>query len=214
MLTPAGFWNDQPVIPVIVINNADKAVELAQTLVASGIKKIEITLRTPAALEAISRISAQVPEALVGAGTVLDHQTATRAVEAGAKFMVSPGATKNLLKALEGSGLPFLPGCSTLSEALELIDNGVTTAKFFPAVESGGTAWLKAVSTVIPQISFCPTGGIGSANYKDFLKLPNVVCVGGSWIAPAKLIDEGNWEEIKKLANQVNMETKWTGVRK
>jgi 2-dehydro-3-deoxyphosphogluconate aldolase/(4S)-4-hydroxy-2-oxoglutarate aldolase len=149
-----------------------------------------------------------VPEALVGAGTVLDHQTATRAVEVGAKFIVSPGATKNLLKALEGSGLPFLPGCSTLSEALELIDNGVTTAKFFPAVESGGTAWLKAVSTVIPQISFCPTGGIGSANYKDFLTLPNVVCVGGSWIAPAKLIDEGNWEEIKKLANQVNMETK------
>ena len=178
MLTPAEFWNDQPVIPVIVINNADKAVELAQTLVASGIKKIEITLRTPAALEAISRISAQVPEALVGAGTVLDHQTAIRAVEVGAKFIVSPGATKNLLKALEGSGLPFLPGCSTLSEALELIDNGVTTAKFFPAVESGGTAWLKAVSTVIPQISFCPTGGIGSANYKDFLKLPNVVCVG------------------------------------
>ena len=208
MSTPADFWNDQPVIPVVVINNADNAVELARTLVASGTKKIEITLRTPAALEAISRISAEVPEALVGAGTVIDLQTATRAVEAGAKFIVSPGATKNLLKALEGSGLPFLPGCSTLSEALELIDNGVTTAKFFPAVESGGTAWLKAVSSVIPQLSFCPTGGIGLANCKDFLTLSNVVCVGGSWIAPAKLIDEGNWGEIKKLASQVNMETK------
>jgi 2-dehydro-3-deoxyphosphogluconate aldolase/(4S)-4-hydroxy-2-oxoglutarate aldolase len=208
MSMPADFWNDQPVIPVVVINNADNAVELARTLVASGTKKIEITLRTPAALEAISRISAEVPEALVGAGTVIDLQTATRAVEAGAKFIVSPGATKNLLKALEGSGLPYLPGCSTLSEALELIDHGVTTAKFFPAVESGGTAWLKAVSSVIPQLSFCPTGGIGLTNYKDFLTLPNVVCVGGSWIAPAKLIDEGNWEEIKKLASQVNMETK------
>jgi len=207
MSTPADFWNDQPVIPVVVINNADNAVELARTLVASGTKKIEITLRTPAALEAISRISAEVPEALVGAGTVIDLQTATRAVEAGAKFIVSPGATKNLLKALEGSGLPYLPGCSTLSEALELIDNGVTTAKFFPAVESGGTAWLKAVSSVIPQLSFCPTGGIGLTNYKDFLTLSNVVCVGGSWIAPAKLIDEGNWGEIEKLASQVNMET-------
>ncbi len=208
MSTPADFWNDQPVIPVVVINNGDNAVELARTLVASGTKKIEITLRTPAALEAISRISAEVPEALVGAGTVIDLQTATLAIEAGAKFLVSPGATKNLLKALEGSGLPYLPGCSTLSEALELIDHGVTTAKFFPAVESGGTAWLKAVSSVIAQLSFCPTGGIGLANYKDFLTLPNVVCVGGSWIAPAKLIDEGNWEEIKQLASQVNMETK------
>jgi 2-dehydro-3-deoxyphosphogluconate aldolase/(4S)-4-hydroxy-2-oxoglutarate aldolase len=202
------FWSNQPVIPVVVINDASKAVDLARALVAAGTKKIEITLRTPAALDAISRISIEVPEALVGAGTVVDLQTATRAVEAGAKFIVSPGATKNLLNALEGSGLPYLPGCSTLSEALELIDHGVTTAKFFPAVESGGTAWLKAVSTVIPQLSFCPTGGIGLANYKEFLTLPNVACVGGSWIAPAKLIDEGNWEEIKKLASHVNLENK------
>jgi len=202
------FWSNQPVIPVVVINDAAKAVDLARTLVAAGTKKIEITLRTSAALDAISRISIEVPEALVGAGTVVDLQTATRAVEAGAKFIVSPGATKNLLNALEGSGLPYLPGCSTLSEALELIDYGVTTAKFFPAVESGGTAWLKAVSTVIPQLSFCPTGGIGLANYKEFLTLPNVACVGGSWIAPAKLIDEGNWEEIKKLASHVNLENK------
>jgi 2-dehydro-3-deoxyphosphogluconate aldolase/(4S)-4-hydroxy-2-oxoglutarate aldolase len=202
------FWSNQPVIPVVVINDASKAVDLARALVAAGTKKIEITLRTPAALDAISRISIEVPEALVGAGTVVDLQTATRAVEAGAKFIVSPGATKNLLNALEGSGLPYLPGCSTLSEALELIDYGVTTAKFFPAVESGGTAWLKAVSTVIPQLSFCPTGGIGLANYKEFLTLPNVACVGGSWIAPAKLIDEGNWEEIKKLASHVNLENK------
>lgn len=202
------FWSDQPVIPVVVINDAKRAVDLARTLVASGTKKIEITLRTPAALEAISRISAEVPDALVGAGTVVDLQTATRAVEAGAKFLVSPGSTENLISALSGSGLPFLSGCSTLSEALELIEHGVSTAKFFPAVESGGIAWLKAVSSVIPQLSFCPTGGIGLANYKDFLALPNVACVGGSWIAPAKLIDEGNWEEIKKLASNVNMENK------
>jgi 2-dehydro-3-deoxyphosphogluconate aldolase/(4S)-4-hydroxy-2-oxoglutarate aldolase len=202
------FWSNQPVIPVVVINDAKRAVDLAHTLVDSGTKKIEITLRTPAALEAISRISAEVPDALVGAGTVVDLQTATRAVEAGAKFLVSPGSTKNLIDALSGSRLPFLSGCSTLSEALELLENGVSTAKFFPAVESGGVAWLKAVSSVIPQLSFCPTGGIGLANYKDFLALPNVACVGGSWIAPAKLIDEGNWEEIKKLACNVNMENK------
>ena len=189
-------------------SDARKAVELARALVSSGTRKIEITLRTPAALEAISRISAEVPEALVGAGTVVDQQSATRAAEAGAKFLVSPGSTSNLLSALKASGLPFLPGCSTLSEALELIDNGISTAKFFPAVESGGTAWIKAVSAVIPQLLFCPTGGIGSSNYIDFLTLPNVACVGGSWIAPTKLIDEENWGEIKKLASQVNTETK------
>ncbi len=208
MSTSKEFWGDQRVIPVVVINDARKAVELARALVSSGTRKIEITLRTPAALEAISRISAEVPEALVGAGTVVDQQSATRAAEAGAKFLVSPGSTSNLLSALKASGLPFLPGCSTLSEALELIDNGISTAKFFPAVESGGTAWIKAVSAVIPQLLFCPTGGIGSANYIDFLTLPNVACVGGSWIAPTKLIDEENWGEIKKLASQVNTETK------
>ncbi len=208
MSTSKEFWGDQRVIPVVVINDARKAVELARALVSSGTRKIEITLRTPAALEAISRISAEVPEALVGAGTVVDQQSATRAAEAGAKFLVSPGSTSNLLSALKASGLPFLPGCSTLSEALELIDNGISTAKFFPAVESGGTAWIKAVSAVIPQLLFCPTGGIGSSNYIDFLTLPNVACVGGSWIAPTKLIDEENWGEIKKLASQVNTETK------
>ena len=208
MSTSKEFWGDQRVIPVVVINDARKAVELARALVSSGTRKIEITLRTPAALEAISRISAEVPEALVGAGTVVDQQSATRAAEAGAKFLVSPGSTNNLLSALKASGLPFLPGCSTLSEALELIDNGISTAKFFPAVESGGTAWIKAVSAVIPQLLFCPTGGIGSSNYIDFLTLPNVACVGGSWIAPTKLIDEENWGEIKKLASQVNTETK------
>lgn len=208
MSTSKEFWGDQRAIPVVVINDARKAVELARALVSSGTRKIEITLRTPAALEAISRISAEVPEALVSAGTVVDQQSATRAAEAGAKFLVSPGSTSNLLSALKASGLPFLPGCSTLSEALELIDNGISTAKFFPAVESGGTAWIKAVSAVIPQLLFCPTGGIGSANYIDFLTLPNVACVGGSWIAPTKLIDEENWGEIKKLASQVNTETK------
>ena len=208
MSTSKEFWGDQRVIPVVVINDARKAVELARALVSSGTRKIEITLRTPAALEAISRISAEVPEALVGAGTVVDQQSATRAAEAGAKFLVSPGSTSNLLSALKASGLPFLPGCSTLSEALELIDNGISTAKFFPAVESGGTAWIKAVSAVIPQLLFCPTGGIGSSNYIDFLTLPNVACVGGSWIAPTNLIDEENWGEIKKLASQVNTETK------
>jgi 2-dehydro-3-deoxyphosphogluconate aldolase/(4S)-4-hydroxy-2-oxoglutarate aldolase len=197
------FWTGQKVIPVVVIKNADNAVSLAQTLVANGVTKIEITMRTPAALDAISRISHQVPGALVGAGTVLSPANADAAIKAGAKFLVSPGSTPKLLSHLIGTGVPFLPGCATVSEALNLIEAGVPVAKFFPAEESGGAPFLKGVSTVLQAIKFCPTGGINKANYLNYLALPNVLCVGGSWIAPGAAIDEGNWAEIAKLASEI-----------
>jgi len=197
------FWSSQPVIPVVVINDADNAVDLAKTLVEAGLPRIEITLRTPAALKAIEAIAKGVPEAIIGAGTVINRATAVSALNAGAKFLVSPGATATLLNHLEEIVLPYLPGCATVSEALTLVEVGVSTAKFFPAVESGGVAWLKAVSSVIPQLSFCPTGGISQSNYLDFLNLPNVACVGGSWIAPAKLIEDKNWKEIALLAKAI-----------
>lgn len=194
------FWSTQPVMPVIVVNDKLKAVALARSLAKVGVNKIEVTLRTPNALECIAAIAAEVPECIVGVGTVLTAEQGKAAVEAGAKFLVSPGATEALLDYVVESKIPFLPGCATISEAMALVECGLTAAKFFPAVESGGTAWLKAVGSVLPQLQFCPTGGIGQSNYKEFLELPNVMCVGGSWIAPAKLIEDANWSEIEKLA--------------
>lgn len=202
MSTP-DYWKSQPVIPVVVINDSANAIDLARTLVEAGLTKIEITLRTSAALSSIELIANAVPEAIVGAGTVINEKTAQSALNAGAKYLVSPGATTSVLSALDSTKLPYLPGAATVSEALALVEHGVNTAKFFPAVESGGTAWLKAVSSVIPQLFFCPTGGISASNYKDFLSLPNVVCVGGSWVAPSKLIEEKNWTEILRLSKEV-----------
>ena len=202
MSTP-DFWQNQPVIPVVVINDSANAIDLARTLVEAGLTKIEITLRTSAALSSIELIANAVPEAIVGAGTVINEKTAQSASNAGAKYLVSPGATSSVLSALDATKLPYLPGAATVSEALALVEHGVNTAKFFPAVESGGISWLKAVSTVIPQLSFCPTGGISPANYREFLALPNVVCVGGSWVAPSKLIAEKNWTEISRLSKDV-----------
>jgi 2-dehydro-3-deoxyphosphogluconate aldolase/(4S)-4-hydroxy-2-oxoglutarate aldolase len=194
------FWKTQPVLPVVVVNDKVKAVQLARTLAKAGVTKIEVTLRTPNALECIAAIAAEVPECVVGVGTVLTPAQGAAAVAAGAKFLVSPGVTEDLLDYVAESAIPFIPGCATLSEAMRLVERGLTAAKFFPAVESGGAAWLKAVNSVLPQLQFCPTGGIGQSNYKEFLELPNVMCVGGSWIAPAKLIEDENWSEIEKLA--------------
>lgn len=202
-MNASNYWRSQPVIPVIVINDSRNAIDLARTLVEAGLPKIEITLRTSAALESIELISRNVPEADVGAGTVINEKTAQSALNAGAKFLVSPGATSSVLLALDHAKLPYLPGATTVSEALALVEHGVNTAKFFPAVESGGIPWLKAVATVIPQLSFCPTGGISPSNYREFLALPNVVCVGGSWVAPSKLIEEKNWTEISRLSKEV-----------
>lgn len=202
-MVDADYWSLQKVIPVVVIKSAKKAVPLAKVLVAAGMPKIEITLRTSAALEAIKRIHDEVPDAVVGAGTVLDGSSGERAIQAGAKFLVSPGATSSLLSFFLESQIPFLAGCATVSEALRLSELGISVAKFFPAEDSGGAAFLKGISSVLQQLKFCPTGGINKSNYRGYLDLPNVVCVGGSWITPSAFIEEGKWDEIAKLANEI-----------
>lgn len=202
-MVDAQYWSTQKVIPVVVIKDANQAVGLARTLVEAGLPKIEITLRTPAALDAISRIAKEVPDAIVGAGTVLDPQSVDKAIAAGAQYLVSPGATPALLNHLLDTGIPFLPGCATVSEAMYLIERGVPVAKFFPAEDSGGVAFLKGLATVLQAIKFCPTGGINLSNYKNYLELPNVVCVGGSWITPAAAIENGAWDEITSSARTI-----------
>ena len=194
------FWRTQPVMPVVVVNSPAKAVALAETLLKAGVSKIEVTLRTAFALDCVEAIATSVPECIVGVGTVLSAQQGKDALNAGAKFLVSPGATEQLLDFVDVAGVPFIPGCATLSEAMRLVEHGLTAAKFFPAVESGGVAWLKSVSSVLPQLEFCPTGGINQNNYQDFLELSNVMCVGGSWITPSNLIEDEKWSEIERLA--------------
>ncbi|QWF70350.1 bifunctional 4-hydroxy-2-oxoglutarate aldolase/2-dehydro-3-deoxy-phosphogluconate aldolase [Methylomonas paludis] len=189
-----------PVIPVMVINQLDQAVPLARALVAGGLKVLEITLRTPAALEAIRQIKAEVPGAIVGAGTIINLQTLDAALEAGSEFLVSPGVTDSLLTAALNSGVPILPGVVTPSEVMRLLDRGVTAMKFFPADAAGGIPMLKSIGGPLPQVTFCPTGGINPKNAHEYLSLSNVACVGGSWMAPASLVDAGDWAEITRRA--------------
>lgn len=171
-----------PVIPVVVIDELDDAVPLAAALVRGGLPAIEVTLRTQPALAAIERIAAEVEGAVVGAGTVTTPQQIDDALAAGARFLVSPGATPKLLDALQGSGVPFLAGTATASDVIALLERGITHAKFFPAEVNGGVKALKALHGPFPQMRFCPTGGIDLAKAPDYLALPNVVCVGGSWM--------------------------------
>lgn len=190
----------QPVVPVIVIDDAKSAVPLARALVAGGLKAIEITLRTPAALDAIRAVAEEVEGGVAGAGTVLDAKQWEAAVKAGAKFVVSPGAGPSLLDAADQSDVPLLPGAVTASEVMHLRDRGYSVLKFFPAEQAGGAAYLNALASPLSGISFCPTGGISLKNARDYLSLPNVVCVGGSWVAPKQMVAEGNWEGITELA--------------
>lgn len=192
----------QTVIPVLKIDDAAAAAPLARALARGGLPLIEITLRTPAALEAIRRASGEVEEAVVGAGTILSPQQYAAAAAAGARFIVSPGVTPALLDAAAGSDVPFLPGAITPGEVLAARDAGLRFLKFFPAEQAGGAAFLKALAAPIPDIRFCPTGGITAANAVAYLKLPNVACVGGSWIAPDHLVAAGAWAEIEILARQ------------
>lgn len=186
-----------PVVPVLTIPRAEDAVPLARALIAGGLSVLEVTLRTPAALDAIRRISDEVPEAVVAAGTVLSAQSLQRAAEAGARFAFSPGLADFML---EEGPIPILPGVATPSEVMRALAAGITTMKFFPAVPAGGTAALGALHGPFPEARFCPTGGIDQANASDFLNLPNVLCVGGSWPAPAKAIEGAHWEGIEVLA--------------
>jgi 2-dehydro-3-deoxyphosphogluconate aldolase/(4S)-4-hydroxy-2-oxoglutarate aldolase len=189
-----------PVVPVVVLDDLDHAVPVARALVAGGLPVIELTLRTPVALDAIAAIAAEVPEILVGAGTITSPELVGRAVEAGAQFLVSPGTTPSLLQEMAGSGVPFLPGTATVSEAMTVLEAGFTEMKFFPAEASGGAAYLKSLASPLPAARFCPTGGITAATAASYLSLPNVGCVGGSWLTPADVLAAGDWDRVTALA--------------
>ncbi|WP_449351595.1 bifunctional 4-hydroxy-2-oxoglutarate aldolase/2-dehydro-3-deoxy-phosphogluconate aldolase [Streptomyces shaanxiensis] len=193
-----------PVVPVVVLDHVSDAVPLARALVAGGLPVIEVTLRTPVALDAIRVIAGEVPDAVVGAGTVITAAQVEESVAAGARFLVSPGWTDVLLEAMRGAGVPFLPGVSTTSEVVALLERGVREMKFFPAEAAGGTAYLKSLSGPLPQARFCPTGGIGAGNAPEYLALPNVGCVGGTWMLPADAIAARDWERVEVLAREAS----------
>lgn len=190
-----------PVVPVLVVDDADIAAALAKALVAGGLPALEVTLRTPAALDVI-REMATVAGGVVGAGTLLTAKDVEDAKAAGATFGVSPGATDRLLDACEANDLPLLPGAATATEAMRLLERGYTVQKFFPAEANGGAPALKAIGAPIPQVKFCPTGGVSLKNAHDYLSLGNTLCVGGSWVAPKNLVDAGDWAGITALARE------------
>ena len=198
----AAILEGQPVIPVLKIGELADAVPLARALVSGGLRAIEITLRTPDAIDAIRLVASEVPDAVVGAGTVLSPRHYDEAVDAGAKFIVSPGTTQELLDTARDASVPFLPGAITPSEIMALREEGFSILKFFPAEQSGGVAFLKALASPLAGMRFCPTGGISLKNAKDYLSLSNVVCVGGSWVAPDELIAGGEWEKIRVLSRE------------
>jgi 2-dehydro-3-deoxyphosphogluconate aldolase/(4S)-4-hydroxy-2-oxoglutarate aldolase len=192
----------QPVIPVLKIDRLADAVPLARALAAGGLPAIEITLRTPDAIDAIRLVADEVPEALVGAGTILSARNFEQAVDAGARFIVSPGTTQELLDCARAGAVPFLPGAITPSEIMALREEGYSLLKFFPAEQAGGAAFLKSLASPLAGTRFCPTGGISLANARDYLGLSNVVCVGGSWVAPDDLVKAKDWNAVTALARQ------------
>lgn len=193
-----------PVIPVLVVKNIKDAQPLARALIAGGLPALEVTLRTPAALEIIAAM-AEVEGGIVGAGTLLTPQDVANAKAAGAQFGVSPGATNKLLDACEAADLPLLPGAASASEAMALYERGYHVQKFFPAGAAGGSNYLKSLASPLPQIKYCPTGGVSLANANTYLSLPNVLCVGGSWVAPKALVQAGDWDGITALARAASM---------
>ena len=192
-----------PVVPVMVVDRLEDAVPLAKALYTGGLKVLEITLRTPVALDAISAMVEALPDdAVIGAGTIVTPDDLKKAVAAGSTFLVSPGTTPELIEAAKASDIPLLPGIATPSEAMNLLAHGFTHMKFFPAEAAGGVPMLKSIGGPLPQITFCPTGGINLAKAPEYLKLPNVACVGGTWMAPKELIAEKRWDEIETLARE------------
>jgi 2-dehydro-3-deoxyphosphogluconate aldolase/(4S)-4-hydroxy-2-oxoglutarate aldolase len=190
-----------PVIPVLTVERLEDAVPLAQALVAGGLTVLEVTLRTPVALEAIALMAAAAPAAIVGAGTVLNGGDYDRALAAGARFIVSPGLTEPLIAAVRAAPLPFLPGVATATEVMRGLDAGLTRFKFFPAATSGGAPALKALFGPLGDVRFCPTGGISASSAPAYLALPNVLCVGGAWVAPADAVVAGDWGRITALSS-------------
>jgi 2-dehydro-3-deoxyphosphogluconate aldolase/(4S)-4-hydroxy-2-oxoglutarate aldolase len=200
-LKAAEYCRLAPVVPVIVVEDLAHAAPLARALVAGGLPALEVTLRTACALEAI-RAMAEVPGGVVGAGTLLTPADVKAAKAAGAMFGVSPGATERLLDACAEHDLPLLPGAATASEIMALLERGYTVQKFFPAEQAGGAGYLKSIGSPIPQVKFCPTGGISLKNARDYLGLPNILCVGGSWVCPKDKMAAGDWAGIKALARE------------
>jgi len=203
-LTAEDVMRLSPVLPVVVIEDAGRAEALARALIAGGISTIEVTLRTTAALDAIRAIASAVPEMVVGAGTVLKDNDLAAAIDAGARYALSPGGTPKLLKAARKRGVPFIPGIASSSELMRGMELGYTAFKFFPAEQLGGVAALKAQAGPLPQAKFCPTGGVTLASAKTYLALSNVLCVGGSWVTPADKIAAGDWAGIEVLAREAS----------
>lgn len=193
-----------PVVPVVVINDLEDAVPLAKALYDGGLRALEITLRTPVAVEAIKLIKRAVPDAYVGTGTVIDKTTFNASLEAGADFMVSPGVNDELLALAQASDVPFLPGAATPSEVMKLAEKGFKFLKFFPAEAAGGVPMLKSIYGPLPQVKFCPTGGVSVSSAEHYLALPNVVCVGGTWMLDKQLIANKDWQAIEQLARQAS----------
>jgi 2-dehydro-3-deoxyphosphogluconate aldolase/(4S)-4-hydroxy-2-oxoglutarate aldolase len=201
-MTPEEVFSAGPVVPVLVIKDVAHAVPLAKALIAGGIRVLEVTLRTDAALAVIKKIADEVPEAIIGAGTVTNREQLQQVIDAGAKFAISPGLTSDLLKAGNDGSIALIPGVSSISELMTAKDLGYTHLKFFPAEASGGVKALKAIGGPCPEITFCPTGGISPSNYNDYLALPNVKCAGGSWLAPEDAMVNGDWDKITQLAKE------------
>lgn len=200
VLQPAAVLRRGPVVPVIVVRRLEQAVPLARALVAGGIGVLEITLRTPVALEAIRAVAREVPEALVGAGTVTRGDELEAVAAAGGAFAISPGLTPGLLEAGNFGPIPLIPGVATVSELMTGLAQGYDHFKFFPAGPAGGVKMLQAFAGPFPQVVFCPTGGISAANYREYLALPTVACIGGSWVAPEAAVEAGDWAGITALA--------------
>lgn len=193
-----------PVVPVVVINNLEDAAPLARALYNGGLKALEVTLRTPIAAQAVKLMKAEVPEAYVGTGTVIDKASFDASIAADADFMVSPGVSDELIELAKNSGVPFLPGAATPSEVMQLASHGFKYLKFFPAEAAGGTAMLKSIGAPLPDITFCPTGGISLETAPNYLALNNVICVGGTWMLDKKLIENKDWQAIEALARQAS----------
>lgn len=194
-----------PVIPVVTIDDPQHAVPLARALVDGGIRIIELTLRTGTALESLRFIADEVPEILVGAGTILTPSQADAAVAAGARFLVSPGVTPGLLDHMLALDVPLLPGVATVGEVMAVLERGLYAMKFFPAGPAGGPSYLAAIGAPIPKVRFCPTGGVSLGSAPDYLKLPNVACVGGSWLTPKSLVEAGAWAAITDMAHEASL---------
>ena len=202
-IMPKDIFNMGPIVPVLVINNVADALPIAEALLTAGVKVLEVTLRTPAALDVISAIARELPEAIIGSGTVTNRQQLQQSYDAGAKFAISPGLTKDLLQAGNEANIALIPGISSISELMDGADYGYDHLKFFPAEASGGVNAIKSIGGPFPDIRFCPTGGINLNNVRDYLALPNVVCCGGSWLVSNDIVENKNWSEITRLANQV-----------